>query len=212
MNELEQMKQIWQEQGMGEDSTKQVSLAATRLPSALEKKLRLFDQENGYGSFLFGAIAMMFFAATYTLIAFKKAQPIGLIASLGFLGASVTLFRYYQKSKILAKPQPEESFYEYVKGKYQQLVLFHQLKVLRIVFGFLVAIGLTLINWPSIPHLQGKELAAVIAFLVFGLFIGAVLIWWYQTQHPYRTDELQRELKSLLDQFEEEDSNQLEVK
>ncbi len=206
MNELDNMKKIWLNQAF--EPVEVDPGKTTRLPSSLEKKLRLFEQENSYKNFLVVAVFMAVMGILFLISVIRQQEPGGLPAVCGFLGASGLFFWYYRRSRQLAihSSSPAASVRHYIRAKYEQLGIFVNMRFFQVLCGLLIGLGFFLMEGDEpFANLDQRTIIGLAAFAVLVVFLLVVLQWWYRHHHPYRPTELRRQLKAILEEFEQTD-------
>lgn len=201
MNELEDMKKIWKQ-----ENTRAIDKfppAQPVLAGSLNQQLELFQHEQGYGSSVAGAIVMIIMALLTGGLAWKKDELFGFIAMAGLLLLAAGMILFARKWRRASLHRPEQNLHSYLKSRYKQLTYLRWLTYYRILTGVTVAAFFFHIGGEFSFNGDAKSSIGIIAFIVLALFLSAVLIWWYQTQHPYRPDQLRKEILELLDQFNE---------
>ena len=207
MKDLEMMKQIWLEQPIPDAADAAHNKAIPGLPSRLEGQLRLFEQENGATSYLVATLVMLVLGGLFLFGILRQDMANGWLAAGGFWLASSVFGWYYIRSRQLARHDNDESVHAYIRAKYQQLGLYARLRWLRVGAAVLVGLGMYLAGGsPGWADLEGRSLIAVVAFGGVAVLLAGVLAWWYQTQHPYQLKQLRRDLRELLDQFDQQDA------
>lgn len=201
MNTLEDMKSIWQAIG--------AELPAPEgdrplIPGKLTSKLRMMEQEEGRGSYLAGAVFMSVLGTAILGLGIQKEQLFGMVAGVLVIGLSLLFWQYARRWKALREHRPETNLIEYLSGRRRQLALLIRLRWLRIIPALAVGGFFLSMNQGDILPDDPVQLVGIIGFVIVALLLAGVLVWWYQTQHPWKARPLLREIDALLADWKEE--------
>lgn len=206
MTNWKDMQTMWQTQPVAPDLTPPAQ--APRMPRRLQEQLRLFDLENGAKSFLAQGIIYGLLGILWAIYAWREQSLWLALAPTGTLLISGYATWLARRMRGLKLPPPDLDLRAYLTARKEQLGLY--LRSQRIFRGLA---GLAIIGF-GYPMLQETEVemsrsawVGVGAFAALALMLVFALLWWYRTQHPYRPQQLYRELTQLSAEFEEPAEN-----
>lgn len=201
MNELDRMKMIWKQ----ENSQRMMDFPSIQpiVSGKLTQKLELFQRENGFGTSITGAIVMILMAAMIGGLAWKKGEFLGFAVSVGLLFIAAGMIHFARRWRSVSLHKPEQNMRLYLESRYSQLRLLKWLSISRVFAG--LSVGAFFFILGDEDPFSGGPLSniGILAFVLLAIFLITVIFWWYRTQHPYRPQELRKELRELINQFEE---------
>ena len=185
--DFNQLQHIWLQQPVSD-----------RLPvkfRAMKSKLALFTSEEGRSASLAGMVFMLVFGAMLAALAFFKGNVVLGMLALPFW---VNAWSMGERARLAGQlPDPAQDPVPYLEahlGLVRQVIRSRR----RLVWP-MAGYALVFSGWLIMQG--GWTLADTLALAGFGgvaALLGGVLWWWYRYQHPYRPEELARELEELL--------------
>jgi hypothetical protein len=192
--EIKDLQHVWQQQPVPQ---RQVRMGELR------KKLRLYEQEEGKGSSLAGAIVMALFALAFAFLMIRRQESMWLILLAGAAFNSIWLLIRYRM--IVRMPDAGTAPQAYLRSQLARLRFSQRMRqILLVLMSAVVAntIVRTLAQGGDYA-LTPAELAGIGVFAAVAAVLAGVLIWWYRTQHPWREAEIEREIREILQDWEQ---------
>ncbi len=200
MNELDRMKMIWKQENLQQmDDFPSIQPIVS---GKLTQKLELFQQEQGYGTSIAGAIVMILMAVLIGSLAWKRNELFGFIAVGGLLVMAAGMIYFARQWRAASLHRPEQNLRLYLETRYRQLKLFNWLTFMRVLTGLAVGVFFFIMGEENPFSGDLRTKIGIVAFICLAIFLSLILFWWYRTQHPYRPSELRKEVLELLNQFE----------